>query len=142
MDLSKNGMLSCNAELSKNAYGDTTLRLECFGYGGSISAGFGGARTNAGDVLFPSNAPDDGCRLVLGLGPTPSTYSDNKSKSLVPLVHQSLFSESDSSLKLGLLVEVRKSQPHLIVHFPHRLIQIHLITATYPLMDIDLGFPL
>ncbi|KAE9446932.1 hypothetical protein C3L33_21162, partial [Rhododendron williamsianum] len=101
MDLNKSGVLSCNGELTKNAYGDTTLRLECFGYG-SISAGLGGVRSDPGDMLFPSNAPDDGCGLVLGLGPTPSTYSSGKCKSLVPIVHQGLFSESDSTLKLGL----------------------------------------
>ncbi|KAL6964316.1 hypothetical protein U1Q18_035372 [Sarracenia purpurea var. burkii] len=109
MDLNENGMLFCDGELTKNNYGDTTLRLECFGYGGSISAGFGSARTEPGDCVVRSKAPDDGCRLVLGLGPTPSAYSDsyhtgwaNKIKGLAPLVDRGLSSDGDSVLKLGL----------------------------------------
>ncbi|PSS02828.1 WRKY transcription factor [Actinidia chinensis var. chinensis] len=109
MNLNENGVLFCNGELTKNNYGDTTLRLECFGYGGSISAGFEVAQTNPGDRVIPSNAPDDGCRLVLGLGPTPNSYSDNyypgragKSKGLAPILHQGGLSEGDSILKLGL----------------------------------------
>ncbi|KAF7126847.1 hypothetical protein RHSIM_Rhsim11G0135400 [Rhododendron simsii] len=104
--LNKNGVLSCNGDqFTKNAYVDTTLRLGCLGYGGCIStARFGGAqsRTNPEDMLIPSNAPDGGRGLVLGLGPTPSTYSGAKRKRLVPIVHQGLFSESDSVPRLGL----------------------------------------
>ncbi|KAE9446186.1 hypothetical protein C3L33_21916, partial [Rhododendron williamsianum] len=85
--LDKNGALPCNSEFTKNAYVDTTLRLECFGYGGSIIAGYGGARSR-------TNYPEDMLGLVLGLGPTPSTYSGAKRKRLV--------SESDSVLRLGL----------------------------------------
>ncbi|GFY89383.1 hypothetical protein Acr_06g0013230 [Actinidia rufa] len=109
MNPNENGVLLCNGELAKNNYGDTTLRLECFGYGGSISAGFGVAQTNPRNRPIPSNAPDDGCRLVLGLGPTLNSYSDNyhagwagKSKGLAPVVHQRQLSEGDSILKLGL----------------------------------------
>ncbi|XAR53075.1 hypothetical protein NMG60_11021474 [Bertholletia excelsa] len=109
MDLNKSTVLLCNGDLAKNSYGDTTLRLDCFGYGGNIAGGFGGARTAPRDRLLSSNASDDGCRLVLGLGPTPSTYSDdcyagqpNKSKELRSNVHPRLSSEVDSILKLGL----------------------------------------
>ncbi|KAG5525983.1 hypothetical protein RHGRI_032317 [Rhododendron griersonianum] len=84
--LDKNGALPCNGEFTKNAYVDTTLRLECFGYGGSIIAGYGGARSRTN--------PEDMLGLVLGLCPTPSTYSGAKRKRLV--------SESDSVLRLGL----------------------------------------
>ncbi|KAL7001948.1 hypothetical protein U1Q18_003096 [Sarracenia purpurea var. burkii] len=87
--------------------GDTTLRLDCFGYG--RSAGFGSARSKTQDRHIPSAAPDDGCRLVLGLGPTQTTYSDdfypprvNKSKGLATILHHGLSSEDDSILKLDL----------------------------------------
>ncbi|KAI3715777.1 hypothetical protein L6452_22764 [Arctium lappa] len=82
--------ISCNAELNKNQFGDTTLRLECLGYGGSKSA------------------PEDGCRLVLGLGPTPSVYSNeycsagiNSNKKPVIGSYGELC-EGDSVLELGL----------------------------------------
>ncbi|XP_059653357.1 uncharacterized protein LOC132300345 [Cornus florida] len=111
MDLNKkNMMFSCRSELMKNNnYGDTTLRLDCFGYGGSRSVGFGSTQSNPGDWVVPSNAADDGCRLVLGLGPTPSTYSDdyypvgvNKNKGSATTLRRGLPSEGDSILKLGL----------------------------------------
>ncbi|KAL2519301.1 Uncharacterized protein Adt_15548 [Abeliophyllum distichum] len=57
--------------------GDTTLRLDCFGYGGPDTATFGSSLTKDGGQSIYANASDDGCRLVLGLGPTPSTYSDD-----------------------------------------------------------------
>lgn len=98
MDLNK------NSELTKNNFGDTTLCLDCFGYGGSVRSGFEGARANSSDRIIPFNAPDDGCRLVLGLGPTPSTYSDNyhSGRAIKSKVHQGLSSEGDSILQLGL----------------------------------------
>ncbi|KAI4367462.1 hypothetical protein MLD38_023198 [Melastoma candidum] len=68
------------------------------------SVGFGGKNaskaihesTYAGDI-FPKSS-DDGCQLVLGLGPTPSAYS----KSHPGIVKETLASETDSILKLGL----------------------------------------
>uniref|UniRef100_A0A2P2JVC6 WRKY19-like zinc finger domain-containing protein n=1 Tax=Rhizophora mucronata TaxID=61149 RepID=A0A2P2JVC6_RHIMU len=87
-------------------YGDTTLRLSCLSYGGTT---FEVSENNL-NVDFPNN-PDDGCRLVLGLGPTPSAYSGNHNvtgtneakKSVAPvLCPKRLSSEDDSILKLGL----------------------------------------
>ncbi|KAM7478942.1 hypothetical protein LguiA_027155 [Lonicera macranthoides] len=80
-----------NHELTKNNnFGDTTLSLDCFSHG-------------------KSNDADDGCGLVLGLGPTPSIYSSNyypregnKSKEPATILHQPLSPEGDSVLKLGL----------------------------------------
>ncbi|CAK9160459.1 unnamed protein product [Ilex paraguariensis] len=99
-----------NGELTKNNNcGDTALRLDCFGYGGSKTSGFGSTQPNTEGRLIPSNAPDDSCRLVLGLGPPPSTYSDNfypigvkKDKGLAAVLQQRLSSEGDSILKLSL----------------------------------------
>ncbi|KAA8545576.1 hypothetical protein F0562_020360 [Nyssa sinensis] len=109
MDLNKDGILfSSNSEVTKKNYGDTTLCLDCFGYGGSKSVGVGSTRTSHGDRLIPSNAPDDGCRLVLGLGPTPSSYSSDlysevhKHKGSTTILHQGLSYEGNSILKLGL----------------------------------------
>ncbi|KAA8536488.1 hypothetical protein F0562_028966 [Nyssa sinensis] len=110
MDLNKDGMFSCDGELMKNNNcGDTILRLDCFGYGGRKTAGFGCTQTNHGDRPIPSIPPDDGCRLVLGLGPTPSTFSNDfysvgvqKHKGSSTLLQQGLSYEGDSILKLGL----------------------------------------
>ncbi|KAK3010736.1 hypothetical protein RJ639_011289 [Escallonia herrerae] len=110
MDLNTNGTLfSCNGEMTKtNNFGDTTLRLDCFGSGGSRAPGFFSCRHDPGErAVFPS-APDDGCRLVLGLGPTPSVSDEyypvriNKNKRPASKLHQVLPSEGDSILKLGL----------------------------------------
>lgn len=84
-------LFSSNHELTKNNnLGDTTLSLDCFSHGKSKDA-------------------DDGCGLVLGLGPTPSIYSSNyypiegnKSKEPATILHQLLSPEGDSVLKLGL----------------------------------------
>ncbi|KAM7474686.1 hypothetical protein LguiB_021929 [Lonicera macranthoides] len=111
MDLNKNNNLfSCNGELTKNKnYGNTTLSLDCLGYEESKANGYGSAGTNTRTWGFTSNNPDDGCRLVLGLGPTPSIYSGdrypvrvNKNKGGPTIFHHRLSSESDSILKLGL----------------------------------------
>ncbi|KAL2537066.1 loricrin-related [Forsythia ovata] len=111
MDLNMNCKFpSWNGELRKNGnIGDTTLRLDCFGYGGHDTAAFGSSRTKDGGQSIYANASDDGCKLVLGLGPTPSTYSDdycadrgNKNKGSTTIYTQGLASDHDSILKLGL----------------------------------------
>lgn len=104
MDSVKSGTLySSNAELMKNSFGDTTLRLDCFGYGGSQKSGFGSHQSNDGARAIQSSAPDDGCRLVLGLGPTPSAYSESiKKKEMAATLSQGLSTKGDSVLKLSL----------------------------------------
>ncbi|KAJ6416111.1 hypothetical protein OIU84_004835 [Salix udensis] len=88
---------------------DTALSLNCLGYGGSSSTNSEGAQDNL-KVDF-SNGSDDSCKLVLGLGPTPSAYFDdcyrlgvNQKKGLdsAATFPKGLLSESDSILKLGL----------------------------------------
>ncbi|XP_057976285.1 uncharacterized protein LOC131163655 isoform X2 [Malania oleifera] len=106
MDLNKNSMFSFQTcELTKNDdLGDTTLRLNCLGHGGSNITKFAKTRSS----ILSSDVPDDGCRLVLGLGPTPTTYRDycchglNKNEGSSSVLHQGMLSESDSILKLGL----------------------------------------
>ncbi|XP_021281494.1 uncharacterized protein LOC110414547 [Herrania umbratica] len=108
MDLNKNVQFSHLSELAKNEnFGDTTLCLNFLGYGGTNKARFGSTQSNLHADL--SNAPDDGCRLVLGLGPTPSVYCNNyynvglnKNKSTGAFFTQGLSPEDDSILKLGL----------------------------------------
>lgn len=94
-------LLRDNFELPKvDHFGDTTLHLNCAGKGGNNSASLG---------VNGSGAIDDGCRLVLGLGPTPSTYCNdylsgtvNKNKGVGTTFSWELPSESDSILQLGL----------------------------------------
>ncbi len=109
MDLNKKGVLfKYDRALIKNdTSGDTTLRLNCIGYGGSDTARYGCNQSDLG-VNF-SNASDDGCRLVLGLGPTPSAYSDKynnvgfkRNKGLATTLPHRLSSEGDSILQLSL----------------------------------------
>ncbi|XP_051147143.1 uncharacterized protein LOC127262485 [Andrographis paniculata] len=81
--------------------GDTNLQLDGIGYGSREPATFGidGSRGAC------QRAADDGCKLVLGLGPTPSTYTDERSRSTSSKSKghtSSLFSQHDSILKLGL----------------------------------------
>lgn len=102
-------LFSSSVELKQNNFSDTALRLDCFGYGGNKSTGlFGRNHNNAGNQINHTNAPDDGCRLVLGLGPTPSAYSNNyqvggdQTKGNTDMMRQGLSSEGDSILKLGL----------------------------------------
>ncbi|KAI3439296.1 uncharacterized protein J3R85_005034 [Psidium guajava] len=105
MDLNKKGGL-CSHELAKpDHFGDTTLRLNCLGYGGSNVSRRG---NNAGnrEINFAKSS-EDGCQLVLGLGPTPSAYCGgyckaSKGKGLAALQSQTLASDWDSTLKLGL----------------------------------------
>lgn len=100
MDLNNSlALVSCN--------GDTTLSLDCFGYGGNTTTASGYEISREKPTSPP--AADDGCRLVLGLGPTPSIYSNdyfstgtitkkptNGSKS-----NRGMECEGDSVLKLG-----------------------------------------
>lgn len=82
--------------------GDTTLRLNCLGFGmGTVSPY---SQTNNS---FP--AQDDGCRLVLGLGPTPNLYcadyhssGTSKAKEPATLFGQSFSMCDPEMLKLGL----------------------------------------
>ncbi|KAM7250248.1 hypothetical protein ACFE04_022131 [Oxalis oulophora] len=84
----------------------TTLSLNYLGYGGNKAAQLG-PTLNSAQVDF-SSTHDDGCGLVLGLGPTPSLYNDrctaetDKNKSSSLLFSPKFSSESDSLLKLGL----------------------------------------
>ncbi|XP_071726984.1 uncharacterized protein [Rutidosis leptorrhynchoides] len=93
MDLNNSlALVSCNRELNINS--NTTLSLDCFSYGGKEKS----KDDNTG-------APDDGCRLVLGLGPTPSVYSNDyfsTSKKPASGSNMGLSYEDDSVLKLGL----------------------------------------
>ncbi|KAL2491004.1 loricrin-related [Abeliophyllum distichum] len=106
---------SFNGELLKNGnVRDTSLQLDCFGYGRPETARFENSRTDSVPCIY-ANAPDDGCRLVLGLGPAPSTYSDNfspsqdnKSKGLTTIFEQGLSTKHDSILKLGLSGGINK----------------------------------
>ncbi|KAK9697158.1 hypothetical protein RND81_08G018900 [Saponaria officinalis] len=85
---------SCYTGFAKSDnLGDTALSLDCLGYG----------KNNVGRILNDSNTPavytsltsDDGCRLVLGLGPTSKAYSEDKQT-------KGVSSGGDSILKLGL----------------------------------------
>ncbi|PON50062.1 loricrin-like protein [Trema orientale] len=109
MDLNKKSLLvPHDGEFTKNDnIGDTALCLNCPGFGGSNIARYGCTQSNLG-INF-SNTPDDGCRLVLGLGPTPSAYSNDyysfplkRTKGLSTALTQSFPSEADSILQLGL----------------------------------------
>ncbi|XP_043697740.1 uncharacterized protein LOC122648590 [Telopea speciosissima] len=98
-----------NGEPEKNDnFGDTALRLDCLGYETCNTARSGDSGSNHG--VFSAKVPDDGCRLVLGLGPTPSSYHGNyypvgirKSKESVMTSVRASSSAGDSHiLKLGL----------------------------------------
>lgn len=71
-DLNNNpAAFPCNNELNKNDHNDdTTLRLECYGYSGSDISRLNSRQQNS------KSSCGDGSRLVLGLGPTPSSYSN------------------------------------------------------------------
>ncbi|KAI3675870.1 hypothetical protein L1987_85466 [Smallanthus sonchifolius] len=103
MDLNNSlAFVSCNGNSNSN----TTLSLDCFGYGGNT----GSRREFSGEKPIEHNTnstPDDGCRLVLGLGPTPSVYSNdyylNSTKKPASVLNMGLSDEGgDSGLKLGL----------------------------------------
>lgn len=106
MDLNKKSFLySRDVEFAKNdSNGDTALCLNFPGIGGSNLLRY---QSNVG--VNHSNAPDDGCRLVLGLGPTPSAYSNDyhnftfkRSKELSSVQPHGFPFEGDSILQLGL----------------------------------------
>lgn len=109
MDLNKKAVHSLHdTELRKNDnYGDTTLCLNGIGFGETNKTSYRCTESNLG-MKF-SNVSDDGCRLVLGLGPTPMAYDDdydnlgfNKKKTLANLFPHQVPSECDSILQLGL----------------------------------------
>ncbi|KAK9069543.1 hypothetical protein SSX86_011447 [Deinandra increscens subsp. villosa] len=96
------------AFVSCNGNSNTTLSLDCFGYGGNMGSGNEIACEKSIEQIT-NNAPDDGCRLVLGLGPTPSVYSNEyyststKKPASVSVSNMALSCEGgDSVLKLGL----------------------------------------
>ncbi|GAB2291396.1 hypothetical protein Dimus_025653 [Dionaea muscipula] len=95
MDLNEELYLSGFTEFRKNSTGDTTLRFDFFGHSKSNSSNTANAQTNQSD---------DGCRLVLGLGPTPRAYCEaNKQNSgSRTSVLPELSSHDDSLLKLQL----------------------------------------
>lgn len=80
MDLNNNKgvLLPQRSELfKKDNFGETTLCLDGFGYGGTTVSKLENTKSSLGVTTSKLNGPDDGCRLVLGLGPTPTTYSEN-----------------------------------------------------------------
>ncbi|KAK9044130.1 hypothetical protein V6N11_072447 [Hibiscus sabdariffa] len=115
MDLNMNVQFSHLSELSKNEnFGDTTLCLNFLGYGGNNKVRFGSAQSDLHVCL--STAPDDGCRLVLGLGPTSSVCCNdyhniglNKNKSSATSFIPGLPPEDNSVLKLGLYGGTKES---------------------------------
>ncbi|KAF5733330.1 hypothetical protein HS088_TW17G00872 [Tripterygium wilfordii] len=109
MDLNKNGVqFSHNVEITMNEnFGDTALSLNCLSYGGGKTGRIGSSQSNH-QVDF-SNACDDSCQLVLGLGPTPCAYGNDYFNIGVSKIKESgtmfplgLSTEGDSTLKLGL----------------------------------------
>lgn len=121
-------------ELMKNDnFGDTTLRLNCFGIGGSNTKRI--VNTQSSLHVKSSNPPDDGCRLVLGLGPPPSTYCDdfyhvdvNKTKGPAIMSQKHLPSEVDSILKLGPSGGIRES-----LGFDYSVsVQTHMNSSCHP----------
>ncbi|XP_021751057.1 hornerin-like [Chenopodium quinoa] len=98
----KGAYFNCSNDFARNdKFGDTSLRLDCLGYERSSNSQFHNAQNDPG--AFTSMTLDDGCRLVLGLGPTPRAYSENKqSKGSSSSSLQGLSGNGDSILKLGL----------------------------------------
>ncbi|KAL2930113.1 putative WRKY transcription factor 19 [Bienertia sinuspersici] len=93
----KEAYISCSNEIARNDnFGDTTLRLDCLGYDKSNDSRFLQTQNDPGVFTF-----DDGCRLVLGLGPTPRV-SDKQEKGSSSSLLQDLPGNGDSILKLGL----------------------------------------
>lgn len=109
MDPRKNDMVfSFNTELAKENLPNTSLQSGSLGFGGIENSEFGSKCTNARSFAACSNIPGDGCTLVLGLGPTPSSYPqfpypvDDKKKGSMAVSDRRLASENDSILKLCL----------------------------------------
>ncbi|KAK9929599.1 hypothetical protein M0R45_026693 [Rubus argutus] len=109
MDLNRKSLIfSHDGEITKNGnFGDTILCLNSPGLSGSNTTSYRCSQSNfRGDS---SSVPDDSCRLVLGLGPTPSEYCDDyysfpvtKNKGLATALAHGFSSEGDSILQLGL----------------------------------------
>ncbi|XP_057545455.1 uncharacterized protein LOC130824460 [Amaranthus tricolor] len=98
MDMNEKGFSYSNDFPSNDNFGDTALRLDCLGYG----------RSNGSQILNTSMTLDGGCRLLLGLGPTPRAYSEDKqTKGLSSSLFQGVSGDDDSILKLGLSGENR-----------------------------------
>ncbi|XP_021826236.1 uncharacterized protein LOC110767102 [Prunus avium] len=111
MDLNKKSVLfSHDGEFTKNdhfGFGDTALCLNSPGSGGSNTTRYRCTRSTFN--VNSSSAPEDSCKLVLGLGPTPSAYCDDyynfgstKNRGLRTALSQGFASEGDSILQLGL----------------------------------------
>ncbi|GMH16426.1 hypothetical protein Nepgr_018267 [Nepenthes gracilis] len=101
MDLNQGGVyFSCISKFTRDNR-DTTLRLDCLGNGRSNNSKFQNAQSNLGALA--DNQSDDGCRLLLGLGPTPRAYHQAEQNEGSPSsLLLGLSSRSDSILKLGL----------------------------------------
>lgn len=127
MDLDNQGALFFNNEPMNCNYGDTALRLDCFGYGGSNNE-FVSARTDSRVNSFSLAPLDDGCGLVLGLGPSPSSYSNGYHfpQTRNPKSLDSTMDQGDSILKLGLSGE----NENISKHNAH-----HKSSTTIPLVD-------
>ncbi|KAL4588506.1 hypothetical protein LXL04_001397 [Taraxacum kok-saghyz] len=76
---------------------DTTLRLECSGYGGRDISLANPKQQNKQDS---KSAPKDGNALVVGFGPTPTTYSNDHSSSVINRNKKQ--TDEDSILELSL----------------------------------------
>lgn len=109
MDLNRKSIIfSHDGEITKNGnFGDTILCLNSPGLSGSNTTSYRCSQSNFRGNS--SSVPDDSCRLVLGLGPTPSEYCDDyynfpvtKNKGSATALAQGFSSEGDSILQLGL----------------------------------------
>ena len=103
MDFSEKGAYSsCFSEFEKNdILGDTALRLDCLGYGTSYSSQYVSPQNDS--RLFSCLNSEDGCGLVLGLGPSPMSHSGaRQAKGSSSSEVLRLSSDGDSNLKLGL----------------------------------------
>ncbi|KAK9130049.1 hypothetical protein Sjap_010536 [Stephania japonica] len=108
MDLNKPCFsIHFGCESAKNdAFGDTALRLECLGHSAVKITRSGNSRS-AVKTTSAAYVPDDGCRLVLGLGPTSSLFYDDYcpigGNGSQESLSQGLTCETESAiLKLGL----------------------------------------
>ncbi|KAL6515285.1 hypothetical protein OROHE_018917 [Orobanche hederae] len=99
----------CGDFIENSDSGDTIMRLDGIGYGTRDASAFADSQANGFDQNARTDTLDDGCKLVLGLGPTPSaysyeysTYTSNKAKGPAPVSDQGPLSQCSSILKLGL----------------------------------------
>lgn len=101
MGFSEKGVYSEFA--TNDSFGDTVLRLDCLGYGTKNCSQFVNPRNDS--RLFSSVNSDDGCVLVLGLGPSPTIYSGARHvKGSSSSELRRLSCNGVSNLKLGLSV--------------------------------------